>query len=83
MSSTPSAVVVVSKFTTSKGVEEKRFRGPVWVFIEILFVVLTVSGVNQKLCDGRRKRDHLSHMKTSSLSLGVPVSHTTQCIRDM
>ena len=41
--------------------ERKQGRGTVWVFIEILCVFLTVSGVNMKLDDGRAKKDRLDH----------------------
>jgi hypothetical protein len=40
--------------------ERKQGRGTVWVFIEILCVFLTVSGVNMKLADGRGK-ERLAH----------------------
>ena len=61
----PCGSVVASKLAAAKRAEDKRFRGPAWVFIEMLCAVLAVTGVNQDLCDGRSKRERLAHMNTA------------------
>ena len=63
MSSTPSppSQVVASKIAQAKRTEQTQGRGPVFVFIKILCALLTVSPVNNRLCDGRNKRDHFPH----------------------
>ena len=35
------------------------------MYIEMLCAVLAVTGVNQELCDGRRKKERLRHMNTA------------------
>jgi hypothetical protein len=41
--------------------ERKQDRVTAWVFIEMLCVFLTISGVNMKLADGRAKKERLAH----------------------
>jgi hypothetical protein len=48
--------------TAAKRAEQTQVRGPAYVYIEMLCVVLTVSPVNQKLCDVRNKRDRFTHI---------------------
>ena len=63
MPSTPSPPpqAVASKIAQAKRAEQTQGRGPAFVFIEMLCALLVVSAVNQKLCDGRNKRDHFAH----------------------
>jgi hypothetical protein len=63
MSSTPPPPpqVVSSKIAQTKMSEQTQGRGPAFVFIEILCTLLTVSVVNNRLCDGRNKRDRFAH----------------------
>jgi hypothetical protein len=53
--------VVVSKIAQAKRSEPTQVMGPVFVFIEMMCALLTVSDVNNRLCDGRNKRDHFTH----------------------
>jgi hypothetical protein len=61
-------VAVASKIDKAKRAEQTQGRGPVFVFIEILCALLTVSVMNQKLCDGRNKRDRFAHFNTNFFS---------------
>jgi hypothetical protein len=57
----PPPPTVSSKIDKAKSFEQTQDRDPVFVFIEMLCALLTVSDVNQKLCDGRNKRDRFPH----------------------
>jgi hypothetical protein len=57
----PPPQVVASKIVQAKRVEQTQGRGPAFVFIEILCALLTVSDVNNRLCDDRNKRDRFAH----------------------
>ncbi len=61
----PPPAAVDSKIDKGKRTEQTQGRGPVFVFIEILCTLLVVSDVNQKLCDGRNKRDRFPHFNDS------------------
>jgi hypothetical protein len=59
------AAVVASKVSKAKRTEQAQGRGPAFVFVEMLASLLAVSAVNQKLCDGRNKRDRFVHFNES------------------
>ena len=58
----PPPQAVVSKIAQAKRTEQTQDRGPAFVFIEMLCALLTVSALNNKLCDGRNKRDRFEHL---------------------
>ncbi len=73
-SPSPPPQVVASKIAQTKRSEETQVRVPVFVFIEILCTLLTVSPVKNRLCDDRNKRDRL-HTSTTPTSIMSKSSH--------
>ena len=56
---------MTAKCVAAKRTEEKRGRVRAWVFVEQMCAVITVTGVNQELCDGRSQKERLTHMNTT------------------
>ena len=56
---------MASKVSKAKRAEQTQGRGPAFLFVEMLASLLAVSAVNQKLCDGRNKRDLFTHFNES------------------